>query len=96
MPLRFEWDLHKAAENARKHGITFGEAATTFGDPASITIDDPAHSEAEDRFIILGTSSHRRLLVTIFTERADRIRMTSSRQATSNEREQYEQGLRQG
>ena len=91
MPLHFEWDKGKATENLRKHGVSFSEAATTFGDPASITIDDPVHSEAEDRFVIVGLSSRRRLLVTVFTDRRDRIRIISSRRATSNEQSQHEQ-----
>ena len=96
MAFDFEWDTGKAASNLRKHGISFGEAATTFGDLLSITIHDPFHSEAEDRFVIVGISAHRRLLVTAFTERGDRIRIISSRSATLNERSQYEQRLKEG
>lgn len=55
MALLFEWDERKAVDNLRVHGVSFEEAATTFGDPASLTIDDLAHSEDEDRFITLGT-----------------------------------------
>jgi len=95
MALHFEWDAGKAAKNVRKHGVSFGEAATTFGDLVSIRIDDPVHSEAEDRFVIVGTSARRRLLITTFTERDDRIRIISSRTATSNERAQYEQRLQE-
>jgi uncharacterized DUF497 family protein len=91
MALLFEWDERKASENLRKHGVAFGEAASTFGDASSLTIHDPAHSEEEDRFIIMGTSSRRHLLVTAFTERGDRIRIISSRRATSREQAQYEQ-----
>jgi uncharacterized DUF497 family protein len=94
MALLFEWDERKAAENSRKHGVSFEEAASTFGDPASLTIDDPLHSESEDRFAILGISLRRRLLVTAFTERGDRIRVVSSRRATPNEQAQYEQRFR--
>ena len=54
--LFFEWDESKAAKNFRKHGVSFEEAATAFGDPFSITIYDPLHSENEDRFILLGMS----------------------------------------
>jgi uncharacterized DUF497 family protein len=95
MALHFEWDAGKAATNVRKHGVSFGEAATTFGDLASIGIDGPVHSEAEDRFVIVGTSARRRLLITAFTERDDRIRIISSRTATSNERAQYEHRLQE-
>ena len=91
MALHFEWDQAKAEANLRKHDVSFGEAATAFGDPLSITIDDPVHSDAEDRFVILGLSSRGRLLVTVFTERGDRFRIISSRRATSTEKTQYEQ-----
>lgn len=56
MPLSFEWDANKARLNLAKHDVTFEEASTVFGDPLSLTISDPAHSQAEDRFIIIGES----------------------------------------
>ncbi len=95
MALHFEWDAGKAAKNVRKHSVSFGEAVTTFGDLASVRIDDPVHSEVEDRFVIVGASARQRLLVTAFTERDDRIRIISSRRATSTERAQYEQRLKE-
>ena len=95
MPLNFEWDPEKAAQNAEKHGVTFEEATTSFGDPISITIPDPEHSEAEDRSVHLGLSYRSRLLVTVFTERDDRIRLISSRLATRRERDDYEREVRQ-
>jgi hypothetical protein len=63
MPLTFEWDEKKARSNATKHNVRFEEASTVFGDPLSLTIRDPAHSEAEERFVTIGTSHHRKLLV---------------------------------
>jgi len=54
--LIFEWDEPKAASNRRKHGIGFDEAATAFGDPFSLTIPDPDHSQDEDRFVPIGES----------------------------------------
>jgi uncharacterized DUF497 family protein len=54
MSFTFEWDEGKAAENLTKHGVSFSEASTVFADPLSRTIPDPLHSEAEDRFVILG------------------------------------------
>jgi uncharacterized DUF497 family protein len=92
MALRFEWDSKKALSNKRKHGITFEEASTIFGDPLSITIHDPAHSIGEDRFITVGTSANGRLIVVVHTERDDIIRIISARNATRNEKRQYEQG----
>jgi uncharacterized DUF497 family protein len=61
--LRFEWDLEKSASNQRKHGIAFDEAKTVFTDQFARLIADPDHSDSEDRFILLGTSIHSRLLV---------------------------------
>ena len=87
--LLFEWDEKKAVQNIKKHGISFEEAATVFGDPFSITIYDPLHSQNEDRFVILGMSNKNRLLVVIHTERGDRIRIISARKATKKERRQY-------
>ena len=68
--------------NLAKHGIPFEEAATVFGDPFSATIFDPAHSQTEDRFIILGRSHLDKLLVVVHTERGDNIRIISARRAS--------------
>ena len=89
--MQFEWDPEKAAENERKHGVSFDEAATAFGDPLSLTIPDPDHSEQEDRFILLGESFRARLIVVVHTDRGDRIRLISARLATRNERRSYEE-----
>ena len=90
MALAFQWDKNKAQTNLAKHGINFQEAATVFGDPLSVTIPDPDHSTAEDRFVIVGHSYRQRLLVVIFTERGDIMRIISARSATKNERTLYE------
>ncbi|HEY2951752.1 MAG TPA: BrnT family toxin [Verrucomicrobiae bacterium] len=91
MPLQFEWDGSKANSNRAKHGVSFEEASTVFGDPLSLTISDPAHSHAEDRFIILGHSHRQRLLVVVHTDRGDRIRIISARRASRHERKNYEE-----
>ncbi len=91
MGLRFIWDPKKAEANFKKHGVTFGEAATVFGDPLAGIKDDPDHSDFEDRSIIIGMSQKFRILITVFTERKDIIRIISSRLATKNERKQYEE-----
>ena len=88
--LSFEWDTQKANINQEKHGISFEEACTVFADPLSLTIHDPLHSEYEDRFIIIGFSHKNRLLVVIHTERGDKIRIISARNATQKERICYE------
>ena len=92
MALQFEWDSKKSLENKRKHGITFEEASTIFGDPLSITIHDLVHSIDEDRFITIGTSVNNNFIVVVHTDRDDIIRIISARKATRNERRQYEQG----
>lgn len=58
MGLIFEWEEEKAKQNFQKHKVSFEEAATIFGDPLSLTIEDPLHSEIEDRLIIVGASNH--------------------------------------
>jgi len=92
MGLAFEWDESKAKVNTRKHGVTFEEASTVFADPLSVTIYDSVHSEDEDRYIALGESQRRRLLVVVFTDRGDRIRLISARVATRRETKDYEKG----
>jgi len=72
MALNFEWDANKAKSNSGKHGISFEEAATIFGDSSSLTIPDPVHSELEERFITLGSSHRGKLLVVVHTERGDK------------------------
>ncbi len=73
--MEFEWDPNKAATNFSKHGITFSEAATVFGDPLEVTIADPDHSVEEFRFLSVGRSEAGRLLVVAYTERNNRIRI---------------------
>lgn len=92
MALRFTWNARKAAANVRKHGVSFAEAATTFGDPLSITISDPDHSEDEERFLLIGRSIRQHLVVVAHVERGDTIRIISARPATRRERISYEEG----
>lgn len=89
--MEFEWDREKAAENERKHGVSFDEASTAFGDPLSLTISDPDHSDDEERFLLLGESYSGRLVVVVHTERLERIRIISARLATGRERRPYEE-----
>ncbi len=88
--LKFEWDDTKAEKNERKHGVSFEEAETVFYDPRSITIPDPDHSETELIFIDIGTSNYDRILVVVYTEREERIRLISARRASRKERNMYE------
>ncbi len=77
MGTRFEWDESKALLNEQKHGVSFDEAATVFADPLSLTIVDETHSDEEDRFVDIGESSSGRLLVVVYTERDETIRIIS-------------------
>ena len=93
MALNFEWDPKKAEQNWRKHGVSFQEAKTLFGDPLSSTTEDLLHSSpGEQRLVIIGQSVTRRTLVVVHTKRGDTIRIISARVATSREREEYEEG----
>ncbi len=84
-----EWDKSKAAKNLRKHRVAFEEAATVFADPVFITVVDDEHSLDEERYITMGVSGQRRLLVVAHTDRNDRIRIISAREATKKEERFY-------
>jgi uncharacterized DUF497 family protein len=71
--------------------VTFEEASTVFGDPLSLTIPDPVHSQAEQRSVIIGQTHQQKLLVVVHTERGDNIRIISARRATRRERKTYEE-----
>ena len=87
----FEWDGKKAESNDRKHGVTFDEASTVFGDPLGLLMPDPDHSLHEQRYLLLGMSNQQRLLVVAFAERPPRTRLISARRATRRERRRYEE-----
>jgi uncharacterized DUF497 family protein len=89
--LRFDWDSRKAAQNLRKHGISFEEAKTVFLDERARLIDDPDHSEEEDRFVLLGLSGALRLLLVCHCYRSESgvIRIISARKATRAESKFY-------
>jgi hypothetical protein len=94
MSFTFGWDPRKAAANLRKHGVSFEEAATAFGDPQSLSIPDPAHSYGEERFILIGRSERTRLLVVVHLEITEtQIRLISARLASRQERRTYEEDL---
>lgn len=89
--LHFEWDEQKARTNASKHGVTFEEAQSVFRDDQARLIDDPDHSDDEDRFILLGLSSSLKLLVVCHCYRIEGnvIRIISARKASSREKMLY-------
>jgi uncharacterized DUF497 family protein len=91
--MEFEWDPRKARINLRKHGVSFTEAGTIFGDDLAITVSDPDHSDNEDRYITIGWSDQHRLLIVSHTDRGDRIRIISARELTKAERKEYEKTI---
>lgn len=90
--IRFEWDQQKAENNLKKHGVSFEEAKSVFYDENAKLINDPEHSENEDRFILLGLSySFRTILVFhCYRKNGHLIRIISARKATSNESKFYQ------
>ena len=92
MALEFIWDANKAASNLEKHGVSFEEASTAFGDPLSITVHDPNHSEDETRFVLVGLTFEGKLVIVVHVELEGSIRIISAREATRRERNDYEQG----
>jgi hypothetical protein len=89
--MRFEWDEKKAATNLARHGVSFEEAATVFGDPPSDTFDDPGHSADEQRFLIVGTSERGRMLIVAHTDDGAAVRIVSAREPTAGERKSDEE-----
>ena len=87
----FEWDSAKAASNFDKHGVSFEEAATVFEDSLAVCFPDPGHSDAEERFILVGHSASERLLFVSHREMGQKIRIISARSATSFESKRHEQ-----
>ncbi|KKO19573.1 MAG: BrnT family toxin [Candidatus Brocadia sp.] len=88
--MEFEWDPNKANANLKKHGISFHEASTVFGDPLALTFNDPDHSIGEHRFLPFGYSGMGQLMVVVHTERHGKTRIISARCATRQERKIYE------
>jgi len=94
---RFAWDPAKAAANRRKHGVSFEQAAGVFRDPLALSRYDEEQSESEERWLTLGLSENGALLVVSHTfeelsEQEARVRLISAREATAQERQQYERG----
>ena len=89
--IQFEWDVSKASINQKKHGISFDEAKTVFYDENAVIINDPEHSDDEERFVLLGISSISRVLVVIhcYRKKDKVIRIISARKATNKETAQY-------
>ncbi|MDG4596691.1 MAG: BrnT family toxin [Candidatus Contendobacter sp.] len=90
--MEFEWDKRKAASNLKKHGVSFGEAASVFGDPLALTFDDPDHSIGERRLLTFGATRTGKLVIVSHTERERSMRIISVRIMQKHEREIYEKG----
>jgi uncharacterized DUF497 family protein len=89
--VKFEWHGTKAIRNKKKHVVSFDEAATVFADTLSQVFPDWDHSDDEDRFLIIGMSESRRVLVVSHTDREGKTRIISAREATRKERTFYEE-----
>jgi uncharacterized protein len=87
----YEWDPKKATSNLRKHGVDFADAAIVFEDVSAVTIDDD--DPDEKRFVTIGMDVLARVLVVVYTWRVEKIRIISARNATPDERREYEEGL---
>lgn len=93
--ITFSWDAEKNRKNKVRHAVSFEEALTVFYDEEAIVIFDAGHSIAEDRFVIIGTSSQLHLLVVChcYRQEDEEIRIISARKANRRERRQYEESI---
>ena len=87
----FAWDDEKAALNLKDHSVSFEEAMTVFADTLYGAYDDPDHSAEEDRYIAIGQSLRRRILVVAYRYQEHKTRIISAREATRGERYSYEE-----
>ena len=94
MSPKFEWDRRKATSNLSRHGVSFQEALSVFGDPLARIFDDEDHSIEEHREIIIGHSVKERLLIVCFTSVGESVRISSARRASRKEREDYEENIK--
>jgi uncharacterized protein len=89
--VEYEWDPEKDRINREKHGVSFAEASTVFLDTLQVTVPDERHSIEELRFRTIGYTAMNRLIIVAHSDRAERIRIITAREATPRERRQYEQ-----
>ncbi|MGF1602875.1 MAG: BrnT family toxin [Thermosynechococcaceae cyanobacterium] len=87
-----EWDPNKAASNLQKHGVSFSDAEAVLFDPNALSFEDET-AQGEQRFVVIGMDHLWRLLVVVYTDRGNRVRLISARPATRSERRQYESGI---
>ena len=93
--LNFNWDKNKAKSNIIKHNVSFNEASTVFDDIDAKLINDPDHSEEEERFVLIGVSDNLRILTVVhcIVEDEYNIRIISARKSTKKESDQYKEYL---
>ncbi|MGA7936303.1 MAG: BrnT family toxin [Kovacikia sp.] len=87
-----EWDPHKADINLQKHGVRFSDAEAVLFDPNALSFEDTT-AQGEQRFVVIGMDHLLRLLVVIYTDRDNSVRLISARPATRSERYKYESGI---
>jgi len=87
----FDWDAKKNLINIEKHGVSFKMAASSFFDPKAVIVDDDAHSQDEDRFILIGVNKYDKLLTVCHCHRDDGniVRIISARKPNRIEKEIY-------
>jgi uncharacterized protein len=90
--MKLEWDPNKAAINLKKHGVCFSDAEAVLFDPNALSFEDET-SKGEQRFVVIGVDHLWRLLVVVYADRGNRIRLISARPATRSERRNYESGI---
>ncbi len=86
------WDPDKAKSNYKKHGVHFSDAESVLYDPSALTIEDE-DSEGEHRYVSIGLDAINRILVIVYAQVNDVIRLISARKAGKNERRDYEEGI---
>jgi uncharacterized DUF497 family protein len=94
--VKFQWDPRKAIQNRKKHGVSFEEGSTVFGDPLAATIPDPDQSQEEARFVTIGQAARLRLVVVVHVDRDEDVRIISARQATAGKKKKYGEGKSKG
>ncbi len=88
----YEWDPKKAAENRKRHKVSFDEATSFFTDPFALTFGDPDHSQEERRYVTIGTSSKQRIVFLAHVDRGeDLVRIISACPATATEAHAYQE-----
>ncbi len=89
--MSYEWDEQKRQINVKKHGVDFIDVPEVF-DGDIVTIPDERFDYGENRFIVIGILKNM-VIVVVYTERGENIRIISARKATKNEKIYYFQQI---